>query len=606
MAIKQFNVTELDFDNIKSAIKNYYKRTDSPFKDFDFEGSGLNLILDVLSYNTHYNAILAHLAANESFIASAQLRKNVVARAKTLGYIPHSVTASTVGITLSGVDPSIVSIPEGTIFTSSDTLNGITYTFININEISDVNSEFQIYQGSFKTQQFIFDNKAENLKFEMPEKNIDISKLRVSILDHGGTNKIETYSRFSELAGLDESSLVYFINENPNGRYEVSFGDNILGKKPGAGAVVTLKYLVTDGKSANGLSTFTTSDPLFDGLTKPTITLSSSTTGGGAKESIESIRANAPLNFLSQNRAVTVDDYKAIVRNNINVNAISVWGGEDNIPPEYGKVFLSVKPQNGDTLSQDEQDFLLPILDKKGILTVKPKFVDPDYVYLYFDIFTKFNSSLTSLSTAGISSEIRNALVSFNTAYLSDFDGVFRYSEFLKYLSNANPAILSVFARVKAYKIFTASITSTSNYMLNYNFALEEPQDPTVSLISSDGFNISGVTHYFADEPSTIPHTRNIYMYRLNPNGVAIMTRRNVGIVNCQSGVITIDDFDIDADTDISIFAKPSSNDIAPTRNQIIEIDVSTHTQLYSSIDTIATGGSTGSIGYETTPRETY
>jgi hypothetical protein len=603
MAIKQFNVTELDFDKIKGSIKEYYKRSDSPFKDFDFEGSGLNLILDVLSYNTHYNAILAHLAANESFIASAQLRKNVVARAKTLGYIPHSDTASNVSVTLSNVDTSVVTIPEGTIFTSSDTLNGTTYSFITINEISDVNSAFQIYQGSLKEQTYIFDSKAENIKFEIPNKNVDISKLVVSVNEHGGTTQKEIYSRFSELAGLDETSLVYFINENPDGRYEISFGDNILGKKPNAASVITMKYLVTDGAAANGLSVFTTSDPLFDGLTKPTIVTPSASSGGGQKESIESIRANAPLNFLSQNRAVTVDDYKAIIRNNINVDAISVWGGEDNRPPEYGKVFISIKPQNSAVLSADDKNFLLPILDKKGILTVRPRFVDPDYTYLYFEVFTKYNSNLTNLSAAGISTQVRRGLETFNVAYLSDFDGVFRYSEFLNYLSNLEPSILSVFARVKCYKKFTAEITRTSGYRLNFNFSLEESDDPTRSLISSSAFPINGIDTYLADEPSTVKNTRTIYQYQLNANNVAIMTKRNVGTVDFETGTVLIDDFDIDANTEITIFATPSSDDIAPTQNQILEIDSNTHSTLSSSVDTIATGGSIGAVNYATTPR---
>jgi hypothetical protein len=603
MAIKQFNVTELDFDKIKGSIKEYYKRSDSPFKDFDFEGSGLNLILDVLSYNTHYNAILAHLAANESFIASAQLRKNVVARAKTLGYIPHSDTASNVSVTLSNVDTSVVTIPEGTIFTSSDTLNGTTYSFITINEISDVNSAFQIYQGSLKEQTYIFDSKAENIKFEIPNKNVDISKLVVSVNEHGGTTQKEIYSRFSELAGLDETSLVYFINENPDGRYEISFGDNILGKKPNAASVITIKYLVTDGAAANGLSVFTTSDPLFDGLTKPTIVTPSASSGGGQKESIESIRANAPLNFLSQNRAVTVDDYKAIIRNNINVDAISVWGGEDNSPPEYGKVFISIKPQNSAVLSSDDKNFLLPILDKKGILTVRPRFVDPDYTYLYFEVFTKYNSNLTNLSAAGISTQVRRGLETFNVAYLSDFDGVFRYSEFLNYLSNLEPSILSVFARVKCYKKFTAEITRTSGYRLNFNFSLEESDDPTRSLISSSAFPINGIDTYLADEPSTVKNTRTIYQYQLNANNVAIMTKRNVGTVDFKTGTVLIDDFDIDANTEITIFATPSSDDIAPTQNQILEIDSNTHSTLSSSVDTIATGGSIGAVNYATTPR---
>lgn len=605
--MKQFNVTELDFDKIKDAIKAYYKRTDSPFKDFDFEGSGLNLILDVLAYNTHYNAILAHLAANESFIASAQLRKNVVARAKTLGYIPRSVTASTTEITLTNLDASIVSIPAGTIFTTSDTLNGVSYSFINTTEISEPTQPFNVYQGSLKTKTFVFDSKDENARFEIPDSNVDISQLTVTSFLNSNSTQKETYTRFSELSDLTGESLVYFINENPNGKYEISFGDNILGKKPTASAIIQVQYLVTDGSSANSLSVFTTSDPLFDGVVKPTITATSATSGGGDKESIESIRANAPLNYLSQNRAVTVDDYVSLVRNNANVSAVSVWGGENNVPPEYGKVFISAKPQNGTTLSNAEKDKLLPILDKKGVLTIRPKFVDPDYTYLYFEIYNKYNSSLTNLGGAGISSLVRSGLSAFNAAYLSDFEGVFRYSEFLAYLVNLDPALLSSFARVKAYKTFSAVTTNTGDYTINFNFELAPPKDPTESLLSSTGFLRSGVTEYFADEPSTVDGIRNIYRYKVDVNtSLNIMTARNVGTVNYNTGLITINDFDIDSDTDIDLLVRPASNDIAPVRNQIIEIDTNKYTSITSDVDSIATGGSSGAIGYTTTTREEY
>lgn len=605
MALKQFNITELDFDKIKGAIKDYYKRTNSPFKDFDFEGSGLNLILDVLAYNTHYNSILAHLAANESFISSAQLRKNVVARAKTLGYIPHGITSSNTEITLTNVDSSILSIPKGTIFTSSDTLNGTTYSFINVNEVSNPNKPFQIYQGSLKTRQYIFDSSSDNIKFEIPDKNVDISQLTVTSFDNANTTNKETYLRFSELAGLDENSLVYFINENPNGKYEISFGDNILGKRPNAASVIEITYLISAGSDANGLSEFTTSDPLFDSVAKPTITPSTSTGGGGDKESIESIRANAPLGFLAQNRAVTVDDYKSIIRNNINVSAISVWGGEDNNPPEYGRVFLSIKPQNGLTLSEADKDFLLPILDKKGILTVKPKFVDPEFVYLYFDFFAKYNSNLTNLSEAGVSDLIRKGLAEFNTAYLADFDGVFRYSQFLAFIVNKDPSILSAFARVYAYKKFTAQTLLRDAYKINFNFALEEPEDTTKSLISSSAFLIDSTNHFFADEPSTTPNIRNIYIYKVDTlSGLNVMTQRNVGTVNVATGEVIIDFFDLDINTEIKIFVRPASNDIAPVRNQIIEIDNGGHTLIESEVDTIAISGSIGAIDYNTTARQ--
>jgi hypothetical protein len=606
--MKQFNVTELDFDKIKDAIKAYYKRTDSTFKDFDYEGSGLNLILDILAYNTHYNAILAHLAANEGFIASAQLRKNVVARAKTLGYIPHSVSAARTTLTLTNVDSSILSIPAGTTFTTTDTLSGTTYSFVNISEIGTPTDPFEIFQGTLKTREFVFDSQAQNLKFEIPDTSIDITKLSVTTFPNTNSTQQETYTKFSELAGLDGDSLVYFISENPNGKYEISFGDNIIGKKPDAGSIVKIQYLVTDGLDANGLSTFTTTDSLFDSVSsKPIISVSAATSGGGDKETIESIRANAPLNYLSQNRAVTPDDYVSLVRNNINAAAVSVWGGEDNTDPEYGSVFISVKPTNGETLTDLEKASLLPILNKKGILTVRPKIIDPEYVYLYFDIFTKFNSTLTDAGEAGISSLVRNGLSAYNSAYLSDFDGVFRNSQLLTYLVNLDTSILSATLRLKAYKKFTATTTNTGQYKIDFNFALEAPGDTTSSLISSSEFKINNTNYYFADEPSTVNDIRNIYRYFVDSNtNINIMEKRNIGTINTRTGLITIEDFDIDADTEISIFVKPASDDIAPSRNEIIDIDSGIHTTISSEVDTIATAGSTGAIGYTTIARDTY
>lgn len=601
--MKQLNVTELDFDNIKQSIKEYYKRTESPFKDYDFEGSGLNLLLDVLAYNTHYNAVLAHLAANESFISSAQLRKNVVARAKTLGYLPHSTSSANTTITLSSIDSSIVSIPEGTIFSSTDSVSGKTYSFINTEEIGDPATPFKIHQGSLKTRSFKFNSTLENQTFEIPDQNVDIDHMVVSSYMNDNSTENETYYRFSELSDIDANTPIYFIAENPNGKYEISFGDNILGKKPQALSTIEIKYLVTDGAEANGLSIFTPTDPFFNGKAKPIISVSASTSGGGDRESIESVRANAPLNYLSQNRAVTVDDYKAIVRNNTNTSAVAVWGGEDNNPPEFGKVFISVKPSSGRILSDAEKAYLLPILDKKGVVGIRPRFVDPEYTYLYFDIFAKYNSSITNKSEAGISTIIRNGISAYNNAYLSDFEGVFRYSQFLSYIVNLDPSIISSYVRVKAYKLFTATVIRSSTYTINFNFALQNPDDPTQSLINSSAMIIGGVKQYFGDESSSTEGIRNIYRYTIS-NGLRVILQRNVGTVNYNTGEIKISDFDIDNDTPIAIYVRPRSNDIAPSRNQILEINNGQITSITSEIDTIAVAGLSGASNYNTVPRE--
>ena len=602
MAIKQFNITELDFDKIKDEIKAYYKRSDGPFKDYDFDGSGLNVILDILAHNTHYNAVLAHLAANESFIASAQLRKNVVARAKTLGYTPKSRSAASSTLTLTNLDASITSLPEGTTFTSSDSTNNQTYNFVTTEAIASPTQPFIVYQGALKTKEYLFDDKVTNLKFEIPDVNVDRTKVSVTVTDAIGSSQQESYTQFSELPGIDSNSAVFFINENPNGRFEISFGDGVLGKKPLPGAVISIKYLTTDGPAANGMTTFTTSDSIFDSVAKPSISATSSS-GGGAKETIESIRANAPLQFLSQNRAVTIDDYKVLVRANSNATAVSVWGGEDNDPPEYGRVFISAKPSEAETLTADEKARLLPILDSKGILTVRPKIIDPEYTYLYFNIFVKYNSSLTTLSSGGISSLVRTGIDTFSDDNLESFEGVFRYSQFLNYIVELDPAIISAYARVYCSKKFTATSANTSTYKINFNFELETPADPTESLISSTGYVDSGTTYYFKDEPSAVSNIRNIYRYTLNSDSVEILDERNVGTVNTSTGVIEIKDFNITSDTEITIFAQPDSNDVAPKRNQIIAIDSIT-TSIRSDIDTIATKGTAGASEYITTPRE--
>jgi hypothetical protein len=603
MPIKQIDVTDLDFADIKEAIKDYYQREEGPFKDFDFDGSGVNMILDMLAYNTHYNAVLAHLTANESFLSSAQLRKNVVARAKTLGYNPHGTSSAETEITLSNLDSSILSIPEGTIFNTTDSVNNSAYSFVTFEEIGEPDKPFVIHEGSIRTSSYVFDNTISNLRFEIPHENIDTTKIVVSVRQSAASTQQDIYTKFYELPGVDSNSTVYFINENPNGKFEISFGDGVLGKKPDAGSIISIKYLTTNGAAANGLSSFTTVDPIFNGVNKPTITSTGATTGGSSKESLESIRSNAPLQFVSQNRAVTVDDYIALVRKNTSVSSISVWGGEDNNPPVYGTVFISAKPHEGVTLSDEEKTRLMPILNSKGILTVKPEFVDPDITYLYFDIFTKYNSSLTNLGSAGISSLVRSGIETFSDDELEKFDKMFRYSDLLSYITNLDNAITSSYVRVFCLKGFTALNTNTSSYQVNFNFPLAVPEDPTESLITSSAYVNDGVKYYFKDEPSSVDNIRNIYRYYINSSGSEIVDEQFVGTVDTDTGMVQIKDFNVTADTAINIFARPESNDVVPKRNQILEVDIE-NTVINSQIDTLATRGSAGAIEYTTTPRE--
>jgi len=484
MAGKKLNVTELDFDAIKQNIKDYYKRDGGPYKDWDFEGSGLNHLLDILAYNTHYNAILAHLAANEGFIGSAQLRKNVVARAKTLGYLPRSFTAATSTIKLTGADVgSLTTVPKNTVFSTS--VGGNSYEFITLNAFTGTfgasGKEIQVKQGTLKTVQYTFDASDTNVRYEIPDSKVDVSTLRVTSFPHGNTSSSTLYTKFTELSNVTSTSDTYFVFENPSGFYEIEFGNDVVGKKPSAGSVISIEYLSTDGAEANGASEFTLSSNLSSsgGLVLTDIVVSSATisSGGGDRESIEEIRFNAPLSFTSQDRAVTVDDYKAQILNASDATAVSVWGGEDNDPVDLGAVYISAKQADNAVLTDSQKSDLRKLLRDKGVLTLRHEFVDPKFIYIYFDIFSKFNPNLTTLNSDTLGAKITTTVSNFDSTALIEYNSIFRFSKFLREIDNTSPAILSTAARLYAYR------------KLELNQKLFDTDTDTVSVVDLSGRN---------------------------------------------------------------------------------------------------------------------
>ena len=487
--MKQLNVTELDFDQIATNLKAYFKRADSPFKDWDFNGSGLSLLIDVLAYNTHYNAMLAHIAVNESFLGSAQLRKNVVARAKTLGYLPYSNSAASSIIWLAdaGDISSLTEVPSGTNFTA--TIGGVSYNYTTFGATTrdfsvEENRYLTIYQGSRKTVQFQFDDKVPNPRFELPDANIDIKASLMTVSTKAvGSSSVTSYTRFTELADIDSTTPVYFISENPNGLYQIEFGDGTLGSAPTNRDIITVTYLVTDGKDGNGATSFDLSSTLTDtsgnsldisvqndadttdlieeqradredpigvrGI--PTIS-----TGGTNRETTEQIRFNAPLNYQAQDRAVTANDYKALVLANSGAKYVSVWGGEDEAQydPEIhkGNVYICAKTEDTPGyLSESDKEALKDVLDSKGVLTIQHEFVNHLTINLYYDIFVKYDPNLTSASTNSLESDIRTTIQNFADANLQDFFSVLRHSKFLKTIDDSNQAFMHTVARLKGY-----------------------------------------------------------------------------------------------------------------------------------------------------------
>ena len=544
--MKQLNVTELDFDQIATNLKAFFKRADSPFKDWDFSGSGLSLLIDVLAYNTHYNAMLAHIAVNESFLGSAQLRKNVVARAKTLGYLPYSNSAASSIVWLEGTGiSSLTDIPSGTNFTS--TIGGVSYNFATFGSTTKdfsvaANRYLTIYQGSRKTVQFQFDDKVLNPRFELPDADVDIKSELMTITTKAiGSSAVTSYTRFTELADIEATTPVYFISENPNGLYQIEFGDGTLGASPTNRDIITVTYLVTDGKGGNGATTFDLSSTLTDttgssldisvlntvdpaGTTTeqdaqradratPTLTsgIPTISTGGTNRESIEQIRFNAPLNFQAQDRAVTANDYKALILSNSGAKYVSVWGGEDE--PEYdpkihkGNVYVCAKTdETPGYLSESDKDALGTILESKGVLTIQHVFVNHNIVSLYFDIFVKYDPSLSASSTNTLASDIRTTIQNFANDNLQDFFSVFRHSKFLKTIDDSNQSFMHSVARLKGYFTHDYNTDNLQNYnapigggktqnMTAYVIDLGMPLD-RIFEIKSSTFPIATATGY--------------------------------------------------------------------------------------------------------------
>jgi hypothetical protein len=617
------NVTELDFDQIKDNLKNFMK-SQSQFKDYDFDGSGLSVLLDILAYNTHYNAMLAHFALNEAFLDSAQIRGNVVSRAGLLGYVPRSVLAprATVRLTVDVTNNDSINLPttlvveRGTKFTT--VVDGVSYTFSSLESQSAIRKDLTvddvltktftfdsipIAEGTIRSLSYRVDNDIQNQKFQISDADADTSSLRVRVQNNQQSERFDTYQLFTSLQDVVSDTQVYHLQENSSGFYQIFFGDGIIGKKPVNDNIVTLDYLVTQGIAANGANNFDLVTA-FPTLNEPEITVTTLTkaNGGSSAETTESIRFNAPITFQAQDRAVTSQDYAAIIQKNFaNIESISTWGGEDNIIPDFGKAYISIKPLIGESLTQNEKDEIKGIIKSKNIVSITPELVDPEFTNVELDVFFKYNPSLTSRSISALESLVKDVVLDYNFNQLNRFDGVFRHSELLALVDNADPAITSSTIRPFLTKTIIPSVSKVKNdFNLTFagSFFIGKGKGYN---ISSTAFKINGVEHFFGDLEIPDSENRTIMVYKI-VNNENIIVNGNVGLITAESGVVTLNNFGPDDTTPITITLSPNSLDIAPKRNQIINID-SSKINTKGSIDNIAYSGSAGTLKYSTTSR---
>lgn len=624
MAIeRRINASQLDFDQIKSNLVAHMKATDSTFNDYNYEGSAMSTIIDVLAYITHVNSMNANFALNETFLDTSQLRSSVVSHAKLLGYTPRSIAPSVAYINMTmakGVatpfwnhdgsnTPLPLSMPRGTKF--STTIDSVLYPMFN-STTQTINydatdgwkfSNIKLEQGTLLSINYTYQNN----KFEsyvIPATNVNIAAIKVTVTDSGATNAAKVYSLNKNMVTLDGTSETFFLEEGRDGYYEVKFGDNIIGKRPGNGNNIEIEYsTIAAGIDINGATTFVMTDSL-NGNSDETVTLVTKATGGAPRETKESVKFNAPLAHISQNRAVTPDDYKAIIKNEFaDVEAVSVWGGEDHDVPDYGKVYISIKPLSAEVLTAEQKTTIKTnILKPKNVVSITPVLVDPEYTYIDLEVFFKFNPNKATVTASGLATSIRNSLVAYNNDTLKSFGGVYRDSNVLKAIDDTNVAIISNITRIKMQKKIVPVLGTATKYELKFNQALTDldaTTGTTGSYVESTLFTFGGVDAKLKDYYDASSDTRIIQI--VDTNNLVLST--NIGDVNEEAGTVTLTSFNPTAlptgSTTIDVTVKPASSDISPTRNELLTINTST-ASITGEIDTMATGGTTAGIDYNT------
>ena len=477
----RLRVTELDFDQVKTNLKTFLKQQ-SNFQDYDFEGAGLNILLDVLAYNTHYNAYYLNMVANESFLDTAILRDSVVSHAKMLNYVPFSYTSPRAVINLtidSGTTtPEEVTIPKGYTF-ESGLIDGSAYTFTTQQQYTATKSgtsfffeNVDIYEGQLNTFNYTY-TEIDNPKgiFIINDTNIDTESISVTVQPNISNTASSIYSKVDDILDITSESEVFFLQEGRNGNYEVYFGDGVVGKKLQDGAIVSIQYLITKGDIANGADAFIGTQNIGVYSTF-TITVVDVAAGGAINESVDSIKFSAAAQYATQNRLVTVKDYESYIKSKYpSVDSLSVWGGEDNIPKVFGKVYIALKPKTNYFISETEKQRIIDeIINPKAIVSVQAEIRDPQFLYILLENSVQYNAKKTALDEQTIKNNIKQAIVLYKTTNLDKFNSTFIQSKLQEIIDATNGnSIVGSETNVKVQKRFQPKLNESASYRIEYN-----------------------------------------------------------------------------------------------------------------------------------------
>ena len=575
---KRIQVSELDFDAIKSNLKTFLQGQ-TEFQDYDFEGSGLSVLLDVLAYNTHYNGIYTNLAVNECFLDSASKRASVVSLAKMLGYMPRSASCATATVTATVTSPtsspSTVTIPAMQPFTTS--IDNVSYTFYNRSAVTTaLVSGAYTFTGLVLTEGTPLQYKytmAPGVRFIIPNANADLNTLTVSVQQTSSSDVYEVYTRADTITEITELSHVYFVKEIDDGLYEISFGNDNLGIALSNGNVVTLDYMVSSLEEPNSASSFTYGGVTLAGSSL-SVTATAAASGGASSESIDEIKFNAPKYYAAQNRAVTPDDYKAIILKNFpEAQTISVWGGEDNNPPIYGKTYICIKPKEASKLTNLQKEFIKNnILDSRNIVSITPEIVDPEFFNIKVTSFVHYNPRATTKTAAQIETLVKESIMRYNDDDLERFDSVLRYSKLTKIIDETDPAIINNITRIMIRHPHEVTYNIATQYVLDLINPISQDGGKQGEVFASTGFYIPNSTelHFLDDDANG-----NIRLYYLNTNFEKVIVTPDIGTINYDTGNIVVRSLTIRA-IDGAFFewqVKPESYDVVSALNQIVQID---------------------------------
>lgn len=595
MANTALNLVSLDFDSIKNNLINFLSSQET-FKDYNFNGSSISVLLDVLAYNTSLNAFYLNMMASEMFLDSAQLRASVVSRAKELNYTPRSYKSSKaiVNIKFPQSNLSVLEIPSGTAFTGKNA-NG-SYTFVSNTAVFSYPSggyftvnNYPIYEGVTFTDTFTVDYGIEGQQFILTNTTVDTDTLTVTVLENNGANNI-AYSSASSLFGVNSNSAVYFIQAIADTSYEIVFGDNVFGRTPQDGAIILVSYRTTSGTDGDGCTNFVINTNLgpINGLSTSlnyTLTTANSSYGSANSESIESIRYNAPRAYQTQERAVTANDFKTmILQNYTDVKAVNVYGGEeDTTAVSYGKVFISPVTYSGFNLSDAEQSDITTYITDRCTIGITPVVINPDYLYIITNTTVKYDSRSTTNTPIQIQALVTTAIQNFNNNNLIDFNITFYASEFDQEVTQADPSIISSQTKLLLRKDISPVFYEPTQITLKYYNAL------VPGSLNSTQFNSGTSTYIYTD------YNPNVNSFTIQPNSdgtVSINNSKNIvylkdiinnsytnaGTINYQTGTIILNTVTVTAAAAdnyyIQFFVEPNNFDVSTQQNSVLEIDL--------------------------------